>query len=102
MSAVDERTAAPDALADLRGEMRATVLREQDAYAFGYHDGYEAGLLAAHTEMAEWWAKLAAAVRADANRLKGTVPEPADRTNGSSDDSAWFTAAEWSAWTGER
>ncbi len=105
MTALDDRPvapAAPDTLASQRGELRATSLRESDAYGFGYRDGYEAGLRAAHAEMAQWWATLAATVRADANRLKSTVPEPVARSNGSSDDSAWFTAAEWSAWAGVR
>jgi len=101
VTTLDERPVAHDVgLAAQRGEMRAAARREQDAYDFGYHDGYEAGLREAHTQIAEWWARLAATVQADANRLKGTVPAPAQRSNGSSDDSIWFTAAEWAHWAG--
>ncbi len=72
MTALDDRPAIsvgfdPD-LSAQRGELLARRLNETEAYDFGYHDGYAAGLAAAETEIAEQWAEISRRIRADANR----------------------------------
>ncbi len=72
--------------------------READAHAYGYAAGLEAGRAQAETEMDAWWAMLARRIRADADRRRGPMPEPAVRPQ--PDDAMWFTNAEWASWAG--
>lgn len=105
MTTLDDRpVTGVDSLAALQGELRAAALREQDAYNFGHHDGWQEGYRAAHAEMVEWWATLAHSVRHDADRLRGTVPEPVDRATCHCDGTTWrdwFTTEELAVLDGE-
>lgn len=82
MTALDDR---PTMLAE-------AVQRERDAYLAGREDGYAA----AEADMATHWAALGRRIRADAERISGPIPQPVARPQ--SDDSIWFTAAEWANW----
>jgi hypothetical protein len=84
----------------LRAHSLEIARREADAYAYGYAAGLEAGRAQAEAEMDAWWAMLARRIRADADRRRGPMPEPAVRPQ--PDDAMWFTDAEWSAWAGAR
>ena len=75
--------------------------REQirrQAYRDGVADGRELGHREAEAEMDAWWARLARRIRADADRVRGRVPEPKQRPEG--DDSIWFQQVEWVRLTG--
>jgi hypothetical protein len=100
VTALDDRprvvVEATDVAAEL-GRLRVNALNEAEQYAMGYADGLDAGYAAAHREVAQWWAQLARSIRRDADRLRGTVPEPIDRSSGHHDGITWrdwFTPAE--------
>lgn len=99
VTALDDRPAV-DAHAVERGELRERAILERDAYDYGYRDGFEAGRRAAEREIAQAWAALARSIRADAERLKGTVPEPEIRSCGGGDYSIWFAPEELETWIG--
>lgn len=106
MTALDERPTGQDAAFDPAslGELRAKDLNEREQYAIGWHEGFEEGYAAAHREVAEWWAQLARTVRRDAERLRGTVPEPINRAARLCDCAGWrdcFTTEELAVLDGD-
>lgn len=86
VTAIDEQSAV---LAD-------AAQRERDAYLDGRADGYRE----AELDMAEAWGALTRRIRADASRIRRSIPEPVDRPQ--PDDEMWFTADEWASWAGVR
>lgn len=100
MTALDDRPLVGVDFAAELGALRAHALNEAEQYALGYSDGYAQ----AHREMAQWWAQLARSIRRDADRLRGTVPEPINRATGHHDGITWrdwFTPAELAVIDGE-